>query len=279
MDPARIAELLEPFLGPKDLRPNTQDLIPDISTYINLLIRWNARVNLTAIRDPEEIVTRHFGESLFAAQHLFPAPPRVGPGLRPGQAERSSAAARAPDISALAQDRARATPDRRVTGHEEIGASAHAAAANDQRTTTNGHPTVADLGSGAGFPGLPIKLWAPESAVTLIESNHKKAAFLREVARALTLTDVNIQAARAETLTATAFDLVTLRAVERFAAILPVAANLVAPGGRLALLISSAQLDQARTSLPHFSWSTPEPIPLSDSRILVVAHRPRGTAP
>jgi 16S rRNA G527 N7-methylase RsmG len=88
------------------------------------------------------------------------------------------------------------------------------------------------------------------------------------------LTDVNIQAVRAETLTPAAFDLVTLRAVERFAAILPVAARLVAPGGRLALLISSAQLDQARASLPHFSWTTPEPIPLSESRVLVVAHRP-----
>src|SRR5579862_4858737 len=46
--------------------------LQDISTYIDLLQRWNARINLTAIRDPEEIVTRHFGESLFAAGHLFP---------------------------------------------------------------------------------------------------------------------------------------------------------------------------------------------------------------
>jgi 16S rRNA (guanine527-N7)-methyltransferase len=224
MHSARIAELLEPFLGPaNDQRLTTNDLAC-ISTYINLLIRWNARVNLTAIRDPEAIVTRHFGESLFAARQLFPSP----------SAFSASSAVKDFDFA----------------------------------------QTLADLGSGAGFPGLPIKLWAPEIALTLIESNHKKTAFLREVARALTLTNVNIQAVRAETLTPAAFDLVTLRAVERFAAILPVAARLVAPGGRLALLISSAQLDQARASLPHFSWTTPEPIPLSESRVLVVAHRP-----
>ena len=44
----------------------------NISIYIDLLLRWNARINLTAVRQPEEIVTRHFGESIFAARRLFP---------------------------------------------------------------------------------------------------------------------------------------------------------------------------------------------------------------
>jgi 16S rRNA (guanine527-N7)-methyltransferase len=129
--------------------------------------------------------------------------------------------------------------------------------------------SLADLGSGAGFPGLPIKLWAPHISLTLIESNHKKAAFLREVARALTLTSTNIQNARAESVTAT-FDTVTLRAVERFEHILPTAAALVAPTGRLALLIGAAQCDQAVAILPHFRWSVPVPVPQSSSRILLV---------
>jgi len=242
MDPARIAELLAPFLAPassasflgschseerSDEEPAvlTSAQLRRISTYIDLLLRWNARINLTAIRDPEEIVTRHFGESLFAARRLFPGSAHVAP------------------------------------------------AASDPRPTTNDRPTVADLGSGAGFPGLPIRLWAPEIALTLIESSHKKAAFLREVSRVLTLTDVNIQTARAQTLPAGSFQVVTLRAVERFAAILPVAANLVAPAGRLALLISSTQFDQARSLLPEQSWSDPEAIPLSRTRVLAVAHR------
>src|ERR1022692_2217884 len=68
MDAANIAALLEPYLD----RPLTPAQLAQISTYIDLLLRWNARINLTAIRDPEEIVTRHFGESLFMARYLFP---------------------------------------------------------------------------------------------------------------------------------------------------------------------------------------------------------------
>jgi len=62
-----IASLLAPYL------PNpSATLLPHLSTYLDLLLKWNARTNLTAIRDPEEIVRRHFGESLFAARHLDP---------------------------------------------------------------------------------------------------------------------------------------------------------------------------------------------------------------
>ena len=77
MHPARIAELLQPFLQQaNDQRPTANDaLYNHISTYIDILLRWNARINLTAIRNEEEIVTRHFGESLFAARHLFPLYP------------------------------------------------------------------------------------------------------------------------------------------------------------------------------------------------------------
>jgi 16S rRNA (guanine527-N7)-methyltransferase len=238
MDQARIAELLQPFLvqeRPSALRDCHSEAAPaeeepavlsfsqllQISMYIDLLLRWNARINLTAIRDPEEIVTRHFGESLFAARHLFPA----------------RAADTSGNIDALAA-------------------------------------TVADLGPGAGFPGIPIKLWAPEISLTLIESNHKKATFLREVTRALTLTGVDIQTARAESLTGLAFDVVTLRAVERFETILPIAASLVAPGGRLALLIGSTQ-QSAALSLPNFSWLKSEPIPMSRTRVLATASRDR----
>ncbi len=248
MDPARIAELLAPFLGPASSASFLESChsepanageepvvlssaqLQHISTYIDILLRWNARINLTAIRDPEAIVTRHFGESLFAARYLFP---NAG---RQGKKEKNSFAS---SVSSAVKDF-----------------------------------DVADLGSGAGFPGLPVKLWAPDISLTLIESSHKKAAFLREVSRALTLTDVNIQTARAETLPAGSFQVVTLRAVERFATILPVAANLVAPAGRLALLIGSTQFDQARSLLPDLSWSDPEPVPLSHTRILAVAHRP-----
>jgi 16S rRNA (guanine527-N7)-methyltransferase len=263
MHPARIAELLEPFLGlattpnlchsESGQRPGEEPAVPppanyqqltsndleNISTYIDILLRWNARINLTAIRDPEDIITRHFGESLFAARHLFPRASSESP---------VSSVVKAFD---LANDQLRATNDARV----------------------------ADLCSGAGFPGLPIKLWAPQTSLTLIESNHKKAAFLSEVTRALTLTNVNIQNTRAESLAPTTFEVVTLRAVERLGAILPIAAALVAPVGRLALLIGASQHDDARATLPHLTWQPPLPVPESRSRILLIARAPAAVPP
>lgn len=223
MNAARIAELLAPFIGEYD-QTNAGALFAHISTYIDILVRWNSRINLTAIRDPEQIVTRHFGESLFLASHLF-------------------------------------------AGTAAVGCPAAPSAANAGACT---NIALADVGSGAGFPGIPIKLWAPAISLTLIESNHKKAAFLREIARSLTLTDVNIQNARAETLPPSAFDVVTLRAVERFDLALPIAARLLKPQGRLALLIASAQLSKAQSLLPHRRVSDPLPIPLSTSRVMVV---------
>jgi 16S rRNA (guanine527-N7)-methyltransferase len=257
MHPARIADLLEPFLAqdPTPIRCHSESgqrpgeepalggpvtLTPaqlqHISTYIDILLRWNARINLTAIRDPEDIVPRHFGESIFAARHLFPPPFSVSS---------------VPSVPSVVK------PLSPVSSESSVVNPA----------------AVADIGSGAGFPGIPLKLWAPQISLTLIESNHKKATFLREVTRALTLTDVNIQTARAETFTASQFDVVTLRAVEDFATVLPVAARLVAPHGRLALLIGSAQSPSAHSILPAWSWQEPIPIPTSRSRVLLIAHR------
>jgi 16S rRNA (guanine527-N7)-methyltransferase len=217
MQPSRIAELLEPFL---EETAGQVKLYEDISTYIDILIRWNARINLTAIRDPEEIVTRHFGESLFVARHLFPG------------------------VSSVSTMRSAVKPLTRV----------------------------ADLGSGAGFPGIPLKLWAREISLTLIESNHKKVAFLREIVRSLTLTDINIQNLRAEALAPEpGFDVVTVRAVERFSDVLSTAVKLIGSSGRLALLIGSAQLAGIRAV--GLSWQAPVPIPLSRSRVLLVGHR------
>lgn len=62
-----IRELLSPYLASPSL---TDELIGQLSTYLDLLVRWNTRVSLTAIRRPEEMVERHFGESLFTGAHL-----------------------------------------------------------------------------------------------------------------------------------------------------------------------------------------------------------------
>ncbi len=206
MDAARIAALLAPFLdGATPPQPDS------IATYLDLLLRWNARMNLTAVRDPEGIVTRHFGESLFAAARLFP-----------------------------------------------------------DRTAAAGKRLI-DIGSGAGFPGVPIKLSAPSLALTLIESRQRKATFLREVGRMLRLHDVAVFCGRAEDFPGPAADVVTLRAVERFEDVLPVAARLVR--GRLALLIGATQVERAQALLPDFSWLSPLPIPQSAGRALLIGSR------
>jgi 16S rRNA (guanine527-N7)-methyltransferase len=156
MESHRIAELLHPFLS----APLSDHQLQSISTYIDILLRWNARINLTAVRQPEEIVARHFGESLFAAGHLFSQP------------ELHDATVVDP------------RPPKPSAAFEQSGAT-HST-------------TLIDVGSGAGFPGIPIKIYSPHTHLTLIESNQKKATFLREVSRALTLTDVNVFASRAE---------------------------------------------------------------------------------
>ena len=68
LSPQRITDLLAPFLtGAPELPAN---LYAQLGAYLDVLVRWNGRTNLTAIREPEEIVQRHFGESLFAGLEL-----------------------------------------------------------------------------------------------------------------------------------------------------------------------------------------------------------------
>jgi len=230
MDSRRIAALVEPFLaiaatqdGGEDpsqaaLRPKpavalTNEQLEQISAYLDLLLRWNARMNLSAVRDADGIVTRHFGESLFAARHLFPAK-------------------------------------------------------EDRRSESR----VIDVGSGAGFPGLAIKIWSSGVALTLIESNQRKATFLREAIRRLDWNDAAVFPGRAENFPGQA-EVVTLRAVERFESALGIATRLLAPAGRLALLIGSAQVRRAQELGRDLSWQPALRIPLSASRVLLMGQK------
>ena len=191
-----IASLLRPYLIPPPA------LLPQLSAYLELLLKWNARTNLTAIREPEEIVRRHFGESLFAGRHV-------------GDCD-----------------------------------------------------TLLDLGSGAGFPGIPIALLRPEIQVTLAESQNKKATFLREVVRTLGLPNVEVWTGRAEAMPVERrFDTVTLRAVDNMAAALNAAESRAAR--QIAVLTSASTApvfigfsNQARISIPD-----------SYGRILLIGNR------
>lgn len=175
--------------------------------YLALILHWNSRMNLTAIRNPEEIQRRHFIESIACARLL---PETVG--------------------------------------------------------------SLLDFGSGAGFPGIPIALCRPEIAVTLAESQSKKAAFLQEVVRVLGI-NASVFDKRAEQVDQR-FDCVALRAVDRMGDAVAAASNLVRTGGLLALLTTREQLLLVQESAgTRFQWIEPLFLPESQQRILVLGLR------
>jgi 16S rRNA (guanine527-N7)-methyltransferase len=203
VETAAIAHLLQPFIELDETR------LRAISTYIDLLLKWNARINLTAIRESGEIVQRHFGESLFAAKYIL-----------------------------------------------------------EQKLPQ----TAIDLGSGAGFPGVPFAMLAPQVQVTLIESQQKKATFLRELVHSLGLKNVKVFSDRAESYSGTV-DLVMLRAVEKFEQAFQMALRLTKADGRIALMIGSGQVESSRKLGVGVYWTDEVPIPCSNSRELLVGTR------
>jgi 16S rRNA (guanine527-N7)-methyltransferase len=144
--------------------------------YVELLARWNASYNLTAVREPRGMLTAHLLDSLAVA-----------------------------DL---------------VRG-----------------------PRVADVGSGAGLPGIPLAIVSPELEVTLIDSNGKKARFLREAVRVLRLANVRIEARRVEDVHG-AFDTVTARAFAALADMIRLAGHLLADDGVLVALKGLVNKDE-----------------------------------
>lgn len=181
--------------------------VGQFEVYFSLFVRWNAKINLTSVRDEESILSRHLVESI-ACSRALPV----------------------------------------------------------------GITTLLDFGSGGGFPGIPIALCRPEIAVTLAESQGKKAAFLQEAVRALGI-PAKVHAQRAELL-ATRFDCVTLRAVDRMAKAVAVAAGLVAPSGWLALMTTHGELAELQNAAgAGFSWSRTVQLPGGDERLLALGER------
>lgn len=100
--------------------------------------------------------------------------------------------------------------------------------------------SVADVGSGAGLPGLVLAAARPDLAVTLIEPMERRVAWLEEESARLGLTNVAVERGRAEDAVPGRFDVVTARAVGALSGLLPITAPLGKPGGRLALLKGAA---------------------------------------
>jgi 16S rRNA (guanine527-N7)-methyltransferase len=140
------------------------------------------------------------------------------------------------------------------------------------RSLPDGISSLLDFGAGGGLPGIPIALCRPEVAVTLAESQGKKAAFLMEAVRTLGIS-VTVHAQRAETL-GTVFDCVILRAVDKMPKAVAAAAPLIAPGGWLALMTTHATITAIQPAAGRgFSWSPPILLPWSESRLLALGQR------
>jgi 16S rRNA (guanine(527)-N(7))-methyltransferase RsmG len=128
----------------------------------------------------------------------------------------------------------------------------------------DGSLSVADVGSGAGFPGVPIAILNPSWRVTLIESNQRKAVFLRESTR--DLENVSVVARRAEEVEGN-YDWVVSRAVnpKEVTALIP----RLAP--RIGLMLGGADLLELKAE-KQIAWSEPIRLPWGDRRICVYGH-------
>jgi len=180
-----------------------------IQQYTRILQHWNEKLNLTAIKDPLEILHRHFCESMYAA---------VAVPINSGR--------------------------------------------------------LADIGSGPGFPGLPLKILRPELQLVLVESNIKKGTFLAEVIRELGLLNARALISRYEELgeELAPLDFVCSRAVGEFGPFLDWAASDVVSAGRVILWIGGRDLDEARKSV-QWDWQEPIPVPQSLRRYLLVGSK------
>src|SRR5579863_5891470 len=154
LDESSVRALLEPF----QLELNSSQ-VSMLLAYLDLLLRWNRKINLTSIRTEEECVTRHFGESLYLARWIA------------------------------------------LQGN------------------------LLDIGSGAGFPGLALRIAFPELATTLLEPVAKKRAFLKEAARVCGISEVDVRPERLEDFVrqnpAAKFETITARAVGHFDSLIP----------------------------------------------------------
>ena len=187
----------------------TPDVVSAIQRYMAMLLAWNEKVNLTAIRDPVEVLYRHFCESMYAAVTV--------PSL---------------------------------TGR------------------------LADVGSGAGFPGLALKIVRPDLHVFLIESNVRKATFLAEVIRELGVADTRVLVSRYEELgeEIAPVDIVCSRALGEFDKFLSWARSERVSARQSILWVGGRDLEEIK-QMAGWSWKEPVPIPHSLQRFLLIGKR------
>ncbi len=201
--PRWFAELLK-----KELQPwltLSEDQVRHLWEHYEILLRWNDRINLTSIPPGNEMVIRHYCESLFFGAHMPVACQTM---------------------------------------------------------------SILDLGSGAGFPGIPIAILRPAWRITLLESHQRKAVFLRESTRRLP--NISVLARRAESVSSV-FDWLVSRGVDGP----DVLKNIPRLAPRVALMLGQDDFS-AIESLTDIAWSKPVQLPWGDRRVCIYGEVSRG---
>lgn len=133
---------------------------------------------------------------------------------------------------------------------------------------------LADIGSGAGLPGIPLAIALPEMGTWLIESRRKKANFLRQARRIARLDNVQIVEGRAEKIPGTTFDAVTSRALGSVGAFLDLAASLLTPGGTA---VAMRGPEGSAEAIDHPDFAAPGKasyqLAMGRERVLLIYHR------
>ncbi len=133
--------------------------------------------------------------------------------------------------------------------------------------------TLLDIGSGAGFPGLPLAVRLPDVEVTALEAHHKKALFLQEAKEALRLVNFKVASARIEAFDFRGVDLLTSRALERAEALLPQVLKRMRPPQKLMLYCAPDMVEHLKKPLGETCHIETHPIPLSVARLIAIFHR------
>ena len=130
---------------------------------------------------------------------------------------------------------------------------------------------LADVGSGAGFPGIALKMYVPQLDVSLIESNSKKCVFLAEVIRSLELPKISVIHSRYQDMISpkSSFNLMSARALGEISAFLGWAAGAILSGGRVLLWLGTQGVDEA-SAAPNWKWKSPFAIPRTKGRFILV---------
>ena len=186
-------------LKPIEIYQEHKDLF---DRYQSLLLKWNQKINLTAITDPEEMIEKHFVDSLSLVPLLL----------------------------------------RWLSLSENVS-----------RETFS--PSLLDIGSGAGLPGLPLKIAFPNLRLTLVDAVKKKCDFLKEVIRSLSLKEAEV---RHETLRGQSigvFDVVVSRATFSLKEYLSLAVPQLKPQGIVVAMKGpevESEVHEAREALRSF---------------------------